>query len=150
MKTIKDPRHQTRRLALANVYSTVINNTINLRHLLVLLDKKDISDSLLDLKITNYDEALYRTILEGLTKNKDNIIKKIKEANKSWDTENIFKLDLSILLIAGFEILYTNTPYKVIIDEAVELSKEFGSEESSKLINGILSGLVKNKNAKWF
>lgn len=73
------------------------------------------------------------------------IIKKQKKINKiivasapTWPIEKINKIDLAILHLAIYEMLKKNTPPKVIIDEAVELGKEFGSESSSSFVNGVL------------
>jgi N utilization substance protein B len=54
------------------------------------------------------------------------------------------KIDLAILRLAVFELIIENSqPPKVIIDEAVELAKEFGSESSSKFVNGVLGTILK-------
>src|SRR3989344_7275607 len=74
-----------------------------------------------------------------------NIIKQTKEINKiivdsapTWPIDKINKIDLAILYLAIYELKNDNTPPKVIIDEAVELAKEFGSESSGPFVNGVL------------
>jgi N utilization substance protein B len=56
--------------------------------------------------------------------------------------KDINKVDLSILRLAVYEHLYTKTPPKVLIDEAVEMAKEFGSETSQKFVNGVLGKIA--------
>jgi N utilization substance protein B len=79
-------------------------------------------------------------------------IEKIKELDdiigtlsKGWSLERITKVDKSILRLALYELKYTDTPQKVIINEAVELAKNFSTEDSSKFINGILGNAIKSK-----
>ena len=74
----------------------------------------------------------------------DTIDKKIIEIAPEWPIDKIAKIDLAILRLAVYEItLEKGAPDKVIIDEAVELSKSFGSEGSAKFINGALGALIK-------
>lgn len=63
-----------------------------------------------------------------------------------WPVSQINKIDLAILRLAIYELNFTKTPPKVIIDEAVELGKEFGAETSAKFINGVLGNHVKLKH----
>ena len=62
-----------------------------------------------------------------------------------WPIAQINKIDLAILRLAVFELSETKTPPKVVIDEAVELGKEFGTNSSAKFINGVLGSYLKNK-----
>ena len=71
-------------------------------------------------------------------------IDSVIEANsENWTLERMAVVDRNILRVSVFELLYTETPYKVIIDEAVELAKRYGSEESSAFINGIIDKIRK-------
>ena len=69
--------------------------------------------------------------------------KKIAEAAPQWPTEKLNKIDLAILRLATHELQDTKTPPKVVIDEAVELAKEFGSESSPSFVNGVLGTILK-------
>lgn len=67
----------------------------------------------------------------------------IDEASKGWKSNRIGKVELTILRLAVYEMKYDDDiPIGVAINEAVELAKKFGQEESSSFINGILSGVV--------
>lgn len=77
------------------------------------------------------------------------IIKSIKETDdliqqcaSDWPINQINKVDLSVLRLAIYELKYKKTPKKVVIDEAVELAKEFGAESSPKFVNGVLGTIV--------
>lgn len=64
-----------------------------------------------------------------------------------WPIDQINKIDLAVLRLAIYELNFTKTPHKVVVDEAVELGKEYGSNTSAKFINGVLgSHLKKDKN----
>ncbi|MDP2860897.1 MAG: transcription antitermination factor NusB [bacterium] len=78
-------------------------------------------------------------ILEGL----DEIDKIIKNLAPRWPIEKIAKADLAILRLAIYELkIKKNEPPKVIIDEAVELAREFGDKTSGRFINGVLGKLL--------
>lgn len=72
------------------------------------------------------------------------IDKIITEAAPEWPIKQINRVDLAILRLAIYElIIIKKEPPKVIIDEAVELAKEFGSEKSSSFVNGVLGTVLK-------
>lgn len=141
MKTNKDPRHQARRLAVSIVFSKELNNSAIENPLET---DELINTSIEALEIEKYDADLLLNILNGVSGNYSELKDEIKKNSLEWEIGKIFKIDLSILLIAIWEIKNNNTPVKVIIDEAVELAKEFGETESPKFVNGILAGVVKN------
>lgn len=83
----------------------------------------------------------------GIQSNINSINKEIEKNLKSdWKLERISKIDLSILRLAIYEILYKDIPYKVAINEAVELAKKYGEDTSKKFVNGILASVVKENN----
>lgn len=73
----------------------------------------------------------------------NNLIKKNLKAD--WTIERISKVDFSILKLAIYEIKYKGIPYKVAINEALEISKKYGEESSKNFINGILASVVKEQ-----
>lgn len=103
--------------------------------------------------IDNYNEDadqvfIDETINEVVKKVKD-IDKLIIEAAPEWPLEQISAIDKTILRIAIYEILHSDdVPPKVAINEAVELGKTFGGENSSKFINGVL-GTIYRKSPKY-
>jgi transcription antitermination protein NusB len=72
----------------------------------------------------------------------DSLDAKIQTAAPEWPLSQINRVDLAILRSAVFELLTQKTPYKVVIDEAVEIAKEYGSENSAKFVNGVLGSIV--------
>ncbi|MBU1326699.1 transcription antitermination factor NusB [Patescibacteria group bacterium] len=74
------------------------------------------------------------------------IDRRIQEAAPEWPIEKIAKIDLAVLRLALYELTATRKePPKVIVDEAVELAKEFGNDNSPKFINGVLGTILKKE-----
>ena len=83
-----------------------------------------------------------RELVSGVIQNKQKIDENIQNFAPAWPIEQIPMVDRNILRLAIFEILLDNTvPVKVVINEAVELAKTFGSDNSSKFINGVLGSV---------
>ena len=79
----------------------------------------------------------------GIEKNKAKIIELIQKNLKSdWKIERISKIDLAILKLAIYEIKYKEIPFKVVINEAVQLAKKYGEDSSKNFVNGILASIV--------
>lgn len=89
------------------------------------------------------------SIVDGVDKNKESIDCLITKYAKNWSISRINKIDLSILRIAFYEIHFS--PIKInpaiIINEAVELAKEYGTDKSYKFINGILDAFNKDEHS---
>lgn len=92
-----------------------------------------------DLNMNKKDRAFmfeeYHGTIENIKEIDDLIISKLKK----WDITRINKVDLAILRLANYELKFTDIPNKVAINEAIELAKEFSSDESPSFINGTLS-----------
>ncbi len=94
--------------------------------------------------ISQEDEDFILDVINGIEKESDAIDERIKTHLKDWSFSRISKVDLSILRLAIYEILYRDDiPFKVSINEAVELSKSFGDDSSPSFINGVLAEIVK-------
>lgn len=98
-------------------------------------------------QITDQNAKKYITdVILGIQKNKEEIIYQIEKNLKAdWKLERISKIDLAILKLAIYELKYTDIPFKVVINEAVELAKKYGEESSRNFVNGILASVVKNR-----
>lgn len=83
-------------------------------------------------------------VILGIKEKEVDILKGIEQNLKSdWKLSRISKLDLAILKLAIYEIKYNEIPYKVAINEAVEISKKYGEDKSKNFVNGILASIVK-------
>lgn len=89
------------------------------------------------------DEAYIQGKLNRIREKLPEIDRLLNETSKGWKTSRMSKVDLSILRLAAYEVLYDeDVPTGVAINEAVELAKKFGGEDSPSFINGILGKLV--------
>ena len=88
-----------------------------------------------------------KEVFDNFLLNRDNIDDIIQKSSTSWDIKRIAKVDLSILRVEITEILYlSDIPDKVSINEAIDLAKKYGDENSYKFVNGLLGKIVKNEN----
>ncbi len=83
-----------------------------------------------------------KNTLEGVIKNQDSISEIANKYMKDWNIDRIGKVDKAILSLAIYELMYTDTPNVVAINEAVELSKKYSDEKVVKLINGTLDSIM--------
>lgn len=89
-------------------------------------------------------EEYIKNVVLGIKKEEKKIEEDIEQNLKEdWKINRISKMDLSILKLAIYEIKYNQIPYKVAINEAVELAKRYGEDKSKNFVNGILASIVK-------
>ena len=100
-------------------------------------------DSILaDGELPQENSAFIRELVCGVLENKEKVDLNIKNFAPAWPIEQVSVVDRNILRLAIFEILLNNkVPVKVAINEAVELAKAFGSESSSRFVNGVLGSV---------
>jgi len=92
--------------------------------------------------LSEENAAFARELVSGVIQNKEKIDLNIKNFAPAWPIEQIPLVDRNILRLAIFEILLDNkVPIKVAINEAVELAKTFGSDNSSRFVNGVLGSV---------
>ena len=130
-------RSEIRELAFKLIYSLEIQKNENL-------------DEQIDLYIENNEiedrEAIeyIKDCIYGINENAEEINKTVESSLTSdWKIDRISKVNLSLLKLAIYEIKYKNIPYKVEINEVVELAKTYGEDMSSKFTNGALAKIVK-------
>ena len=112
--------------------------------------QKEYNEELVELFLENNEvedkeaKKYIRKMLEGIKENEEQIKAKIVENLKSdWTIERISKINVAILKVAIYEMLFKEVPYKVAINEAIELAKKYGDENSATFINGLLASVVK-------
>ena len=130
-------RSRVREEAFKLIYSLEIQKDINFEEQVELyLESNNITEKS---AIDYIKDAVF-----GIEKNKDEILKEIEKYLKSdWKIDRISKIDLSILKLAIYEIKYKKLPFKVAINEAVEIAKKYGEDTSKKFVNGVLANVVK-------
>ena len=108
-------------------------------------DKAAESDEIVARNLARYEEMIddkefINNLVDGVLAHQDELDGKIQPIAPDWPIDQIARIDRTILRIGLFELLYLQeiVPAKVAINEAVELAKAFGSDNSSKFINGVL------------
>ncbi len=100
------------------------------------------------LKVFPHQEEIVdytRFLLSGVKREKPNLDRYIEEASDNWKISRITYVDKNIMRVAIFEMIYSlEVPPKVAIDEALELAKKFGSEDSKDFINGVLDRILRD------
>lgn len=86
--------------------------------------------------------AFADTILQGVRQYRESIDEKLEATTVNWRLERMAPTDRNVMRIAAWEILYSDTPPRVAINEAIELSKRYGDENSSRFVNGVLDKLM--------
>ena len=90
-----------------------------------------------------------KIIIKGTIDNIIEIDKKIKQHISNWDFNRIAKVDLAILRLSTYSLIYQkDIAGNIVIDEAIDISKEFSSDESYRFINGVLDSIYKEINGK--
>ena len=130
-------RTEIRELAFKLVYSLEIQKAESLdEQINVYIETNEITSN----KTIQY----IRDIVFGIDKNREYILDIISIIlDSKWTIDRIAKIDLSILKLAIYEMKFKDIPFKVEINEAVELAKKYGEDKSSKFINGALAKAVK-------
>lgn len=134
-KSSKSARHYARRCAMQALYQHNLMNTSWLELVEQFLTTQETPPR------TDVDYFVH--LIEGLLTHLDKIDQKIKPF-LDRDIENLNPIELVILRLAFFELLYQpDVPKKVVINEAIELAKSFGSVEGYKYVNAVLDSFVK-------
>lgn len=131
-------RTRARSIALQALYEIDIAN-----HDIETVITERLEENKLDNNLSNF----IREIVNGVIPRINELDKVISNYAPEWPLDQVATIDRNILRIAVWEIaIDQQTPLKVAINEAVELGKEFGSESTSRFVNGVLGSLVQHQN----
>ena len=131
-------RTETREQAFRLIYSMEIQKNMDDEQVKLFLQENEIEEK----SEISYVEEVFN----GIKENKEEIARLIENNLKEkWSMNRISRIDLAILEVAIFELIYSKLPYKVAINEAVELAKKYGDDNSKSFVNGILASIVKEK-----
>ena len=100
----------------------------------------------IELESEQAKKQIEKDVCEIIEKNQE-LEKQISDNLKTdWKLERISKVNIALLKIAIYEMLYKKIPYKVVINEVVELAKKYGEDASKSFVNGVLATVVKENN----
>lgn len=125
-----------RELAFCYIYSQEIQGQNSKAQVKIFLDSTEVEDG----RAREY----VKDIASGIKENNEEITNIIASNLKSgWTIDRISTVDLSLLKLAIYEIKYKQVPFKIIINEAVNMAKKYGEDTSASFINGVLANIVK-------
>ncbi|EAJ1645093.1 transcription antitermination factor NusB [Campylobacter coli] len=128
-------RHQVRQSVISLLYALEMNEK----------NENFIDEFLNEKKIRNEQKNFTLSLYEGIIKNLDDIDKNLNPYLNENEIEKLGHIERSILRLGAYELLFTDTPNAIVINEAIELAKELANDNSPKFINGVLDTLVKAK-----
>lgn len=127
-------RHETRQYALQALYQIEVGKAETFPAITHVLE---------DVSVTDSDLAFMRGLVEGTQEHLQEIDELLMKHIENWTIDRIAKVDLVVLRLAVFELLYGHdVDIATILDEAVELAKEFSTDASGKFVNGVLARLL--------
>jgi len=129
-------RHHARMAVVSLLYAYDLGNGNIAEHTAEILEEK---------KIRNKQKDFALNLYEGVMENIEACDKAIIEHLKEWDFERLGAIERATLRLASYEILFGELDSAVVINEAVEITKAFGTEQSPKFINGVLDAISKDK-----
>ncbi len=86
-----------------------------------------------------------RELVAGVRRERQAIDQRLVEVTANWSLARMSATDRNILRLGAYELLHTDTPPRVVINEAVELAKRYGTSQSSQFVNGILDRLIREE-----
>ena len=131
-------RTKLRELAFKLLYEREIQKEISEENLEIFYESNEIEDE--------SQKEYLKDILFGVSENSEELNDLIKKHLKqNWTIDRVSKINISLLKLALYEMIYCNLPYKVAINEVIELAKKYSDEQAGSFINGILASIVKEK-----
>lgn len=131
-------RHLSRTIAMQTLYESDMRRELDIAE----ITERNIAEFEDDA-----DADFIKAVVNGAMQDMEEIDSKISQAAPEWPVDQISPIDKAILRVAIYELLYsTEVPPKVAINEAVELAKLFGGENSSKFINGVLGTIYRSSD----
>lgn len=129
-------RHQARMAVVSLLYAYDLGNQSIL----------DFSDEILEeKKIRNKQRDFALDLFKGVVEKLTPVDEAIEKHLKDWDFDRLGSIERATLRLGAYEIMFGELDSAVIINEAIEVSKAFGSEQSPKFINGVLDAIAKDK-----
>jgi N utilization substance protein B len=96
----------------------------------------------------NHDTSLVEfaeDLLNGVRRYRDTVDQQLEEIARNWKLARMAATDRNVLRLGAYEILFTETPDRVVVNEAIELAKRYGTNNSSQFVNGVLDRLMNHR-----
>ena len=129
------PNAQSREWALQFLYQSEIEK-------LYFYSANHLDRFISDFKVDKANILFFRGLIEGIFEKLSILNEKIESVSEHWTLSRMPVIDRCLLRLAAYELFYSETPKKVIINEAIELAKKYSTENSGAFVNGILDKLA--------
>lgn len=126
-------RSKAREVAVQMLYQTDLNAEIGLQAV-----RAQIDETLEDPDLRDFAWRLYVGVMEA----RPRLDERIQAVAENWSLKRMAPTDRNVLRLGLYELLSTDTPHRVVLDEAIELARLYGSAQSAQFVNGILDRLV--------
>lgn len=137
-------RTEGRTLAFKLLYSLEIQKTLpeeKEEQIQLFIEENEVEEE----KVIKY----IKQTIEGITAKEEEIKNMISQnLTQKWNINRIAKVNLALIKLAIYEMIYAELPYKVVVNEVVELAKKYGDDNSPSFVNGILANIIKQKGLK--
>lgn len=128
-----------RRTARENAFKLIFESLIN-------EEEPSLSYEELTSELTGDDREFFDALTGGVKAERSFLTDVITRFSDGFAADRVYKIDLALLLMASYEILFMpDVPDKVSVNEAVELAKEYSTDNSPAFINGVLASVIRNK-----
>ncbi|HEY8528290.1 MAG TPA: transcription antitermination factor NusB [Paenibacillaceae bacterium] len=143
-------RRQAREIAVQSLYQMEMNRVSGRAAVDAILEEAREDNELnLDVSALGEIEGFARELVEGVARHREEIDRLLQSYLTGWQLDRLSRVDRQILRLAAYELLYRDdVPPKVAINEAIELAKHFGTEESGRFVNGVLGRLMREKGGE--
>lgn len=126
-------RHKAREVVVQMLYQKDLNPDVSVDAI-----RDMIQEQLNNEELVRFAWSLFAGVMEA----RPALDQRIEGAAANWTLNRMAPTDRNVLRLGAFELLYTDTPHRVVIDEALELAKTYGGAQSSAFVNGILDRLI--------
>ncbi|MHC3995218.1 transcription antitermination factor NusB [Thiomicrolovo sp. ZZH C-3] len=131
-------RHHARMAVVSLLYAYDLGNGAIADHTDEILEEK---------KIRNKQKDFALTLFDGVMAHLEEVDEAIVKHLKEWDFDRLGSIERATLRLGAYEALHSDLDSAVVINEAIEVAKAFGTEQSPKFINGVLDAIAKEKSA---
>lgn len=136
-------RRLAREMVISSLYSMELNDVQAYEALQSVIMEVIADDEVSDKQTDEVTNEFARKLLMGVVEHKSAIDDMLTDCLTGWQVDRLSRVDRQVLRLACYEMVYADdAPPKVAVNEAIELAKHFGTEESGKFVNGVLAKLL--------
>ncbi|NEW06209.1 transcription antitermination factor NusB [Paenibacillus sp. SYP-B3998] len=138
-------RRVAREIALQSLYQIQMNEASPKEAVLcAILEAENDNEAELEVPNEKISPTFIFELVEGTYENKVRIDELLEQYLQGWQMDRLSRIDREVLRLAAYEMIYRDdVPPKVVVNEAIDLAKHFGTDESGKFVNGVLGKMIK-------